>query len=272
MNRAYASIRSAMKGLLPPFVARMLKDICSGSPTVEWRGPYSSWEEASDKCSKYNSDEIFQKVLEATREVVAEKSVYERDSCLFNQIEYSWPVLTSLLWIYAKDGHLNCIDFGGSLGSTYRQNNKFLDAFTNVQWNIVEQPHFVEAGKREFETNRLKFKRSMEEVQSPNVILFLNSLSYLENPWSFLKEATQQGSQYLMLDRTPFRKQAGDEVYMQVVRPPIYRATYPCRVFSQFEFELHMIELGWVCHERWVSELQSSEDWRYLGYLFVRNF
>jgi putative methyltransferase (TIGR04325 family) len=39
------------------------------------------------------------------------------------------------------------LDFGGSLGSSYFQNKKFLDALRLVEWNVVEQENFVATGE-----------------------------------------------------------------------------------------------------------------------------
>jgi putative methyltransferase (TIGR04325 family) len=80
------------------------------------------------------------------------------------------------MWIAAQSkGELNVIDFGGSLGSTYFENRKFLQALPKVRWNIVEQNHFVDAGKKYFEDDIVKFFYNIESCVrqcSPNVILF----------------------------------------------------------------------------------------------------
>lgn len=60
-------------------------------------------------------------------------------------------------------GALKVCDFGGSLESTYYQNKKFLDKITDVSWGVVEQRHFVDAGKKDFEDDRLKFFNTVDE-------------------------------------------------------------------------------------------------------------
>ena len=80
--------------------------------------------------------------------VVDGRAAYERDSVLFEEVEYVWPLLASLMWVGARHlGSLNVLDFGGSLGSTYFQNRIFLATLPSVRWNIVEQPRHVEVGR-----------------------------------------------------------------------------------------------------------------------------
>src|SRR3546814_11444165 len=59
---------------------------------------------------------------------------------------------------------LDVIDFGGSLGSTYRQCRPLLDAVQHLQWHVVAQPHFVEAGRQEVETDELHFWNDISDV------------------------------------------------------------------------------------------------------------
>jgi putative methyltransferase (TIGR04325 family) len=37
------------------------------------------------------------------------------------------------------------------LGSSYFQNRKFLQSLPDVRWNVVEQPHYVDAGRKYIE-------------------------------------------------------------------------------------------------------------------------
>ena len=263
-------LKRMLKLIVPPIVNKAIGKILISPPVVEWIGPFESWEIVADQCTAYDTNEIFNRVLYASREVASGRAVYERDSYLFDHIEYSWPLLSALLWVRSKDGFLNVIDFGGSLGSTFRQNVRFLSNLSNIMWNVVEQKHFVEIGNHEFETESLKFEKSIADVLNPNAILFLSTLPYLEDPWKFIQDATDSTVQYLIIDRTAFHDGSSDSIYKQIVRPPIYHATYPCRVFAKQVFELNMNRLGWEVLESWVSELQPTLDGRNLGYIFIR--
>jgi putative methyltransferase (TIGR04325 family) len=86
---------------------------------TSFEGSYNTWQEADAHCNGYDNMDILEKVLFATLKVKNGEAVYERDSVIFDQIEYSWPVLTGLMWAAAQNsGCLKVLDFGGSLGSS----------------------------------------------------------------------------------------------------------------------------------------------------------
>src|SRR3546814_16397621 len=98
--------------------------------------------------SGYSESAILDRVRTATRAVVAGEAAYERDSVLFDKADYPFALITALLRAAASaDMRLDVIDFGGSLGSTYRQCRPLLDAVQPPQWHVVEQPHFVAFGR-----------------------------------------------------------------------------------------------------------------------------
>ncbi|GHV55461.1 hypothetical protein FACS1894216_17850 [Synergistales bacterium] len=72
-----------------------------------WSGDYATWEDALLNSKGYDERSIFEKVLKASISVRDGEAVYERDSVLFDQIEYSWPLLAGLMWgaaIHARGG------------------------------------------------------------------------------------------------------------------------------------------------------------------------
>jgi len=204
-----------------------------------WHGNYSSWDEARKRCSGYDSGVILEKVKSSMLLVKDGSYPYERDSVLFTEIQYSSPLLASLMWIAAKNaGKLHVLDFGGSLGSTYYQNKKFLDSLHDVMWFIVEQPHFVNTGKEHFEEDKLKFFYSVEECldfTSIDVVLLSSVLQYLEKPFNIIDKLKSKGISYILIDRTPFTK-GKDRITVQKVNPWIYKASYPCWFFNKERF------------------------------------
>ena len=90
---------------------------------TSFEGSYSTWQEADALCNGYDNMEILEKILSATLKVKNGEAVYERDSVIFDQIEYSWPVLTGLMCAAAQNsGCLKVLDFGCSLGSSNLEN------------------------------------------------------------------------------------------------------------------------------------------------------
>ena len=142
-------MRQFIKSLIPPILFNLLKRLRPNK--YGWRGSYSTWEEAKKVSIGYDSKEILQKVRASLLKVKNKEAVFERDSVIFDKIQYSWPLLAGLMYACVKSkGELRVLDFGGSLGSTYFQNKKFLDEIDEVSWSIVEQKHFVDVGKKDF--------------------------------------------------------------------------------------------------------------------------
>jgi len=225
-----------LKEFIPEFFIRRYIGFVGG-----WHGNYKTWKESEKKASGYDADNILEKVKDALLKVKNGEAVYERDSVIFEEIEYSYPLLSSLMFIATQnDGCINVLDFGGSLGSTYFQNLKFLDKLRNVKWNIVEQSNFVECGKKYFEDNRLKFYYSIEDCLKENkvdVVLFGSVLQYLEKPYEILDKISGLEIRYILIDRTPFIDKNRDRITVQKVPKNIYKASYPCWYFSKDKFE-----------------------------------
>jgi len=262
--------RELIKSLCPKFVVRFVRSMLP--PAVSWGPPLPTWDAASSQCVGYDEEGILRKTIEATRAVERGDVPYERDSILFTSIEYSWPLLASLLAIRAKRGRLHIADFGGSLGTTFRQNRKFLDELDDVVWTVVEQKHYVDAGRAEFQTDRLKFSHAMEESPSEGPydgVVFGSVLNYLETPWDWLDRAHELGIPYLIIDRTHVDDGPVDHFRRQRVREPIYDATYPCRIFSKLRLE-ERLDANWRLIESWESEFKADDKFRTVGYFLAR--
>lgn len=206
--------------------------------TYGFTGNYSDWNTVRGLCRGYDDKLIIEKVLGATKDVVSGKKKYERDSVTFDEIQYSWPLLSGLLMSATKNkGLLSVLDFGGALGSTYFQNRDALAVCHKVDWTVVEQPHFVEIGQREIANDSLHFCFSIQEAQdlySPQVLVLSSVLQYLENPWLFLTESVlTQDFEMIIIDRTAINRSNQDRLTMQRVPPSIYSAEYPAWFFSE---------------------------------------
>ena len=197
---------------------------------------FTEWAAAAQASAGYASEVIVQSVLSSTLAVSRGEAVFERDSVTFDEADYSWPVLSGFMWAAAaSQGHLNVLDFGGALGSTYFQNARFLEDLASLRWCIVEQPAFVETGRQHLANSTLEFYDDLQECldrERPNLIHFGSSLQYLEDPWQVLTLAAASKAQFLIVDRTPVSRSDYDLVTVQEVPASIYPASYPARVFS----------------------------------------
>ncbi|MDA8905269.1 methyltransferase, TIGR04325 family [Candidatus Thioglobus sp.] len=237
-----------IKSLIPPILLNILKN----NNKYGWRGNYSNWEEARNDAIGYDSDEILQAVKKSLLKVKNGEAIYERDSVIFDKIQYSWQLLAGLMFCSAKmGGTLKVLDFGGSLGSSYYQNKKFLDTLENVSWNIVEQKNFVDIGRLEFQDDKLKFYYSISDCiksQNPNVLLLSSVLQYIENPYKLLDEILEYDFDFILLDRMIFSKEnKGDMITVQNVNLKGY-SSIPSWLFSEdkllsyFYNKYHLLE------------------------------
>lgn len=238
-NKLKASLKNIARNWLPPAAFQAIKKNISRDIII-FNGPYQDWADAKRNSIGYTDTAIFEKVKAARIKVENGEAIYERDSVLFDKIEYSWPVLSSLMWVAAREeGRLNVLDFGGALGSSYYQNIKFLSKIPAVSWNVIEQPHFVDWARENIQTEQLKFYRSIDEClieNRPNIVLFSAVLHYLEYPHSIIKELAQKKIDYILIDRTPFSKSQEDIAIVQHVPKQIYKVSYPLWVFSEDNF------------------------------------
>lgn len=202
-----------------------------------WSGNFKSWENALQKSEGYSSLEILERVKKAVLKVKSGEAVYERDSVLFDKVEYSWPLLSSLMWVAAKNSNsLKVLDFGGSLGTTYFQNRKFLNELHYVEWNIVEQENFVTVGRDCIGDKRLQFFYTIDECigtkGKPDILILACTLPYIEEPFELVSELLNYKIPHIIIDNTFFNYEERDRITLQKVPPSIYPASYPCWFLS----------------------------------------
>lgn len=264
-------MKQFIKSLIPPILFDALNRYKNSK--YGWFGDYTTWEEAKKASSGYETDEILQKVRASLLKVKNGESVYERDSVLFNEIHYSWPLLSGLMLAAATCGeNLRVLDFGGSLGSTYYQNKKFLDQLDSVSWSVVEQKHFADAGKNDFADERLHFYDGIESCiheQDPNILVLSSVLQYIEKPYELLDELLKHNFQFVLFDRTPFSSNNQDRITLQVVSPKIYSASYPCWFFNETIFLDYFQAKGYALIEKF--RLEGNQGLHLNGSIFRKS-
>lgn len=226
-------------------------------PIISWSGNYASWEEAKELCTGYEADIILQKIRESVLKVKNGEAVYERDSVIFDKIQYNWPLLACLFKIGVEYGNkLSVLDFGGSLGSTYFGSRDFLKDLA-LEWSVVEQPHFVACGQQEIADGQLKFYYTIEDClkeRQPNVLLLSGVLQYLDKPYEWIEKLLQYQFPYVIIDRTAFIEGATDRLTIQEIHEPIYEASYPVWFFNEENFLS-----AWTSKHYLLSDFQSED-------------
>ena len=235
------SIKKNIKKIIPPLFLESYHSLVSTkNNNVSWTGNYTSWQEAKQHSSGYESSVILETVKNALLKVKNGEAVYERDSVLFDKIQYSFPLLSALMWISSKTKELNVVDFGGSLGSSYFQNKFFIDSVNaNVIWNVVEQEHFVNCGLHHFQSEKLKFYHTIDECfqsEKTNVLILSGVLQYLETPQKILNFISNFHFDYIIIDLTGILVNSNKSILtLQQIPESIYKASYPCWFFNEKE-------------------------------------
>lgn len=257
-----------LKEYIPPKLVRILMGMLYG-----WSGNYKTWEQAQKKSTGYNNEAIIEKVKDALIKVKNGEAIFERDSVLFDKIQYSFPLLSSLQQVALKSNDtLNVLDFGGSLGSCYFQNKGLLNGISTFNWNIVEQEHFVKEGKKNFEDEHLKFYYNMDDClkeHKTNVILLSSVIQYIEKPYQLLDEILSKKVEYIIIDRTPVFKTNQDRITIQKVPKKIYEAKYPCWILNQNNLVNHIVSSGYeLIYDAEFTESINLGNAHYMGYFF----
>jgi putative methyltransferase (TIGR04325 family) len=215
----------------------------------------------------YDAPGILEKVKLSTLEAM---SNHQKSSV-------SWGLLSALTWIAAQNkGCLNIIDFGGALGKTCYHYKPFLDELEAVQWNVVEQSHFVELGKKEFENDVLKFHFLIDGVffqsqdKSPiQAVLFSSVLQYLEKPYQLLSDVLKKKCKYILIARTGFtKKNKPDRITIQKVHKTYNDESYPCWVFNESKFVDFFRENGYELVYDFLDREQMNIPSEYKGCVF----
>lgn len=261
-------MRSFFRNWLPPFLLRRLK---ARFRQYGWRGNYRDWGSAAARCTGYDSLAIIDKVAASVNAVRCGQAAHERDSVLFDAPQYSWPLLAALMHVCAVKKSLRVLDFGGSLGSGYYQNRRFLEDLKNVSWYVVEQPRFVERGRVMFPNGPIRFYGTVEAAVAEgkiDVVVMSSVLQYLEKPYETLKEVALYEIPFLVIDRTGFCINDRHRISVQRVHPSIYPASYPCHVFSGTEFEA-ALAVKYSIMAKFKCDEDVGDDMHYGGYIAV---
>lgn len=233
------SLKKILRSLTPPLVA----DVCVDRfRAVRYVGNYGTWDEARARAEGYHAPNILAQVTEAARAARDGRLAFERDGIAFATPSYNWPLLACLLREAHRQGdELRVLDFGGSLGSVYFQHRRWFENF-KTRWAVVEQPGFVDIGRREFTTEELSFHFEMADAIraiEPTVVLFSGVLAWIEQPHSILEEIVAARLPAILVDRTPLTGLDRDVARVQHVPASIYKASYPCWFLSRERFLSH---------------------------------
>ena len=203
-----------------------------------WFGNYKQWDDVAGECTGYDDKKILNSIKTSVLKVRNGEAVYERDSVLFDKIYYSEPLIKA----FEKsiiDNKLHIVDFGGSLGSSYFQNKNRFSEKLDLKWSVVEQKHFVEAGKREVAMDNLNFHFTITDalLQQDGQVLFMSSvIPYFKDPYELIKTVINYNFKFIIIDRTAFIEGDAERITKQIVPAFIYKASYPSWFLNEQKF------------------------------------
>lgn len=230
-----SGLRHMLRRWVPPVLVEAASRMLP--PGIRFSGDYSDWISARHASSGYDSDVVLERMRDASSRVKRGDAVFERDSVLFERIQYSFPLMAGLLRLACdNNGRLSVLDFGGGFGSSFKEFSSFWPKTNELRWNIVEQSHIAECGRREFGTEQLHFYESIDAClreERPDVILLSSVLQYLETPYALIEQIKAKPFRHVIVDRTPCSQLDRDVLTVQEVPPSIYLGSYPCWIFSR---------------------------------------
>jgi len=228
---------------------------------VYFTGDYKSFDEAKKKCIGYDSDEIFNKVKEATLMVKDNDGCYERDGVVFFEKSINYNLMMYLYRLaFERKTAISVLDWGGSLGSTYWQHREiFLNEKLINKWIVIEQERFVSFGAEALEDGLLKFERSekaLEILSHVDCVLLSAVMQYIENIEEVFEMIIDSGVKYIILERTPSTRK---ELFcVEIVKKPIYDASYALRIWSEEKIISFFNDKGYQLSDSWKSLVDSD--------------
>lgn len=173
---------------------------------ITFTSEFSSWAEARKRCDGYDDATILERVMAATLAVRDGRAAFRRDATIIEAAQPPFPVLTMLLWAaLQRGGSLSVLGFGGALGSSYFQYRPFFSETTRLSWMVVEQPHFVDAGRRDFQDGILGFQYTLDDTwatSTPELVLISGVLQYLPDPAGMVTQIVNRLPAFVVIDRT----------------------------------------------------------------------
>lgn len=207
-------------------------------PGIHYFGNYDSWEDACRECNGYDDKTIIETVSKAVEKISSGGGIWERDGVVFDEPKYNYPICASILKcaLQNEDRKVRILDIGGSLGSTYFQNRKYLADVIKLEYVIAEQDNFVTYGKKNLENKTLRFIYSSDDFEKYgrfDIALLSASLQYIEQYEEIMIKLIKTKPRYIILDRIPISGRS--RICIETVPERIYKSSYPLRIFSENE-------------------------------------
>ena len=256
-----SSLWQQARRLLSPFVRRFVPS------SLPMQGTYLSFAAAMADSNGYDSPQVLQKVMHATRAVVEGHALYERDGTAFH-FRPNLPILKVLKSLINPQATI--ADFGGGLGSLYVNAPDLFQC--GCRYLVLEQTVMVLAGSRMASEYGLpiEFLDADQDPLPPVDILVLSSvLQYLPDPWGTLANLLQECQpRSVIVDRTAVR--SGASCWFVQTNPGYYESpvTYPIQVLDRDRLKQSFP--GYRLQREWHNSFDAQSP-EHIGWLYVRD-
>ena len=265
------SLQNRILPWLPPIMLPILKRFLKIG--IRYENGFNTWDSAVAASAGYDSKEIVSKVFEASL-LARDEGLHERDGFILDAPDfnpYTWIGIIQAHIVIGNSRKMRIVDFGGSFGSTYRMvQDQLCRAKIDFEWVVIEQQHFVDLGKKHFESDELRFVDSFSSLanQTIDVLIFNSVLEYLANPYEIITEALSHAPLVVLIDRTPVNSQHEDTFSVQHVPKSIYKASYANRNFREKNL-LEPFEADFSMFIKYESVLQPDPLNTSMGFVFI---
>jgi len=255
MQNILLMLKRVIKYFTPPIVFALKHKLSNRGNVNHFRGDFLTWDEAKIQTEGYDSKRLLHKIIDANRKVKLDSNKFERDSIIFSTPQLLPSLNSYLLLAYAlhkSSSNFTVLDFGGSLGTVYRQFKYFTKGSIKIKWVIVEQTEIVNVGNDEFKNDELSFldTNSWKPSQlNVDLIIVSSVLEFCEEPEKIINEFKNTNAKYLILDRTPVWG-AGRNVLTICTAAKYISGSYPCWIFSEPKIK-HLLTQHWEIIGEW---------------------
>lgn len=221
-------------------------------------GKYANYNEAfTASKTDYSDEELVSLIYRANKNVISGKYPYERDGVNYKNIQYSYQLnmhVCSLVNEKKNEDLINILDFGGGLGTTYRQ-----FPFKNKinRWSIIEQDRILEIGTNEFCNEKLSFSSLEQLTQKSNydVLIFGAVIDFIDDYQAVIKELIYKCKpQMIIVDRTLFTDLTYDFWTVKDTNKNITgHKKYPLCFISEIVFNSFMLNHGYQKIDSWLT-------------------
>ena len=232
-------------------------------------GRFSTFQDAQKKSGVgYEDRDLLNKIIEVNLKVKNGLIVQERDGVALERFENSANLNFHILNFLQqnKKDRVRIVDFGGGLGTTFRQ---FVH-FTKIRpsWAVIEQQALMDAGNEIFANEHLTFHAGPEGLKA-DILVLSAVIDVLKDPFELVHQLISVLSPGLIiLDRTLFCERK-DHFYTikKTARHITGGKRYPVAFFSEEKMKTYFENLGYEISDTW-----KTTDGQVVNKLTVGNY